>query len=442
MAPRTNQSDAAEERDEERSESEEKEEPGDVGDGGEENAGGQGGVCLGRAEGEGNQDAGGGGRERVEEHGERDDESQQGAAFPQPTDHAHGETDGQAVDHTHGQFLGENVAAGFAGDFAQGHAADGDGEGLHAGVAALARDDGQEDDERGPASQGRFEDGDHACRQESGKQIDVEPWQAHAEGAPPGRERAFFAGDADHALHIFGGLCADDGDDLAGFDDADEPSIPFEHGQGHVVVLAEQAGDFFLVGVGVDKANVRNHGFREGARGWEEHEVADRDHAQQFFVVVHDVDVGGAAEFGFVFAPDGVEALFDGEGGGQGDEFVFHDGAGGIRGVAQQLRNLGGFGRGELGEHFGALLGVEFRGDVGGFVVRQFLDQMRQFGAGQLCGDGLGEIFVQFGEDLGRGFGRERAQGGDGRLGAESLQLVGDIGRMAGRSRHGGSIAR
>jgi len=156
-------------------EAEEEEESGDVGDGGEEDTGGEGGIDFQHSETQGDEHAGDGGGELVEEHGATGDEAESEIAFPEVTGDSDDEADGESVDDAEDDFFEEGFSAVAGGQFAEGEVADDDGEGLHAGVTALSGDDGEEDGEGGPLGDGGFEEGDDGTGDEGGDEIDVEP---------------------------------------------------------------------------------------------------------------------------------------------------------------------------------------------------------------------------------------------------------------------------
>ena len=100
---------------------------------------------------------------------------------------------------------------------------------MNAGIAALASDDGQENGQRGPFGNSAFEQPDHTAGEKRRDQIDGEPLQALGKGYLPRRARAFFAGKADHQLHVFRRFALQDIKHLVRGDDANQLAIAVQH---------------------------------------------------------------------------------------------------------------------------------------------------------------------------------------------------------------------
>ena len=107
-------------------------------------------------------------------------------------------------------------------------------------------------------------------------------------------------------LHVFADLLEEDVGGVVGGDDAEQPVLVVHDRQGEVVVLVEQSGGLFLVGVSADADDVGVHELRDRLPARREHQVAQRQHPEQSLGGrVGDVDVvdrlglfGHAAELG------------------------------------------------------------------------------------------------------------------------------------------------
>jgi hypothetical protein len=223
------------------------------------------------------------------------------------------------------------------------------------------------------------------------------------------------------------GALAEEGDDVVGFDDADEAVGGVDDGEGAEVVLVEELGDlvFVLVGAAGDDAGFGEDfeaGFRAG-----EYEAGEGDDAAEDFGFVEEIDFGDG--FGVAFeAAEGADAVGDGGGAGDGDVLSGHAAGGGVLAEFEEFADflallgvhffedgLGAVG-GEFGEEVGGGGGVHFLDDAGGGFEIEGFDE------------GFLEARLDFFEGVGGNFLVEGAEDGFALGGGEVFEDVGDVG--------------
>ena len=188
------------------------------------------------------------------------------------------------------QFARQDDAGEVSVELAERHGSDGEGRDLHAGVAALAGDDRQEDGERGDAGEGALEGGHDRRGGEGGGEIEQQPWRAASQRGEHGSGERFVVDQSDESIHVLGRFLLRDVEQIVGGRDADESAVVVEHRQRVQSVALENLQRVFLVDVGRHGRADRRHQVAEGGHWRGEHDLVQPDGAEQNAVEVDDVD--------------------------------------------------------------------------------------------------------------------------------------------------------
>jgi hypothetical protein len=127
--------------------------------------------------------------------------------------------------------------------------------------------------------------------QEAGGEIHEHPRHALADRRRRRAEDAVLLREAREVIHVLGGLLGDDVDHVVHRDDAQHAVVDVHHRRGEQVVAAHDVGHLLLVGLGPHRHGLADHELAHRASRRRCHESANRDHAAQGAVFVHDVEV-------------------------------------------------------------------------------------------------------------------------------------------------------
>ena len=198
---------------------------------------------------------------------------------PQDADRAEDDPE----DEAHAQLAPEDLGRVARAELLEREAANDERRRLAARVAARGDDEGHEDLDGLEGAPRRLVVLEHARREDLAHEDRDEPPGALLHERPElGLEVALLRGrDGAHLLDVLALLLLEDGHDVVDGDDAEHLARRIDDRQREHVVVLEQVRDVFLIHLGRHRDDVGVHDGGDGLARAREHEVAQRDHAQQ-----------------------------------------------------------------------------------------------------------------------------------------------------------------
>ena len=286
-----------------------------------------------------------------------------------------GDSDEGAVGQAEEGFLGDNRGSFARFEFAEGHAAQGDGEGLAAGVAGLPGKDGEKDRKGDDLRDGLLENADDEGRNEGGEEVELQPGVAHFQTADERGGEAFFFLHADHGAGLrgeFEGLGFGQG---LSTDEADETPIRLANGVDRIVATERGFHRLEQRCVRLQEERVAQHEIAEAALRRVEQQVAGGDDAGEFVIVFRDEAVGDELVLGEF--PEALDGRPHGVIGAEDGRRRLHQATDGILRIPRLEAPTGGdLGRGG-GEDGAGLVGGKLLEDGVGGIGQQPTEHLR-----------------------------------------------------------------
>ncbi len=266
----------------------------------------------------------------------------------------------------------------------------------------------------------------HRARHARGQQVDKQPRQTAFEGLRPRRERALFAVEADHLLHVLGLLFDGDGEHVVARDDAGHAAFLVQYRQPKKMIMLKPADHFLLIIGDVHVFYFAIHDVGNLYFIIRKNQVANGHHADEFLFLVGDEQVIDVRTLLLaMLLPDAFVAFAHGLMRAQCNEPVVHDAARAVLRILQQYLGGGGFLGAHLAQQARARGFLQLAQYVGRFLGVHRVEQRHEFGLRKFLEE-IGEDFIlQLSERGGRIFHRQFLQDMARLFGFHALQPIG-----------------
>ena len=235
-----------------------------------------------------------------------------------------------------------------------------------------------------------------------------------------------------HLLEVLRRLLLDDVHCVVDGDDADQPLLHVDDGQGEEAVLVQRLRHVLLIVHRLGPDDVRIHDLLDQVVLLREEQVTHRQHAEQVARRVGDVQDVDRLHVAADTA-DTLEGVLDGHVLFQGEKLHVHDGTGRVLGVFENF--VDGFahlGRGPVEDADHDACG-HLLDDIDGVVEVQLVEHLLQLGVGKAVDEHLLAVTLQLDEHLGRRLLREQPVQQRHKLFTGFFQQQRDVRRLHGQ---------